>query len=66
MKDRKHVLNVSYRKEMKGKLFGFREGADPKFRFEFTESGVQIDTNDLSDIDDELLAVFKKRVSELG
>lgn len=65
MKDRKQVLNVSYKKEMKGKLFGFREGKDPKFRFEFVGSGTQVDTNNLSDIDDELLAAFRMRVSEL-
>lgn len=65
MKDRKQVLNVSYKKEMKGKLFGFREGNDPKFRFEFVGSGTQLDTNNLSDIDDELLAAFRTRVSEL-
>lgn len=66
MKDRKHVLNVSYKKEQKGKLFGFREGTDPKFRLEFAVSGTQINTNDLSDIDEELLAIFMRRVDELG
>ena len=65
MKDRKQVLNVSYKKEMTGKLFGFREGKDSKFRFEFVGSGTQVDTNNLSDIDDELLAAFRMRVSEL-
>ena len=65
MKDRKQVLNISYKKEMKGKLFSFREGKDPKFRFEFVGSGTQLDTNNLSDIDDELLAAFRTRVSEL-
>lgn len=65
MKDRKQVLNVSYKKEMKGKLFGFREGKDPKYRFEFAGSGTQLDTNDLSAIDEELLAAFRTRVSEL-
>jgi predicted type IV restriction endonuclease len=66
MRDRKQVLNVSYKKEMKGKLFGFREGKDPKHRFDFVGSGTQLETNSLSDIDDELLAAFRTRVSELG
>ncbi len=66
MKDRKQVLNVSYKKEMKGKLFRFREGEDPKYRFEFSDSDTHIETNNLSDIDEELLGIFMRRVKELG
>jgi hypothetical protein len=66
MKDHKTTLNVSYKLEQKGKLFSFREGDDPKYRFEFAGSGTRIDTNDLSDIDSELLAIFMRRVDELG
>ena len=66
MKDHKTVFVVSYKQERKGRLFNFQEGADPRYRFEFTESDVNIDTNNLSDIDDELLAIFLQRVEELG
>jgi hypothetical protein len=66
IKDRKTTLNVSYKLEQKGKLFSLREGDDPKYRFEFAGSGTRIDTNILSDIDDELLNIFMKRVKELG
>lgn len=66
MKDYKTVFAICYKQERKGRLFNFQEGTDPKYRFEFTESDVSINTNDLSDIDDELLAVFLQRVEELG
>ena len=66
MKDFRGHFTVNYKQERKGRLFNFQEGTDPKYRFEFTESEVSIDTDDLSDIDDELLAVFLKRVEELG
>lgn len=66
MKDYKTVFAICYKQERKGRLFNFQEGIDPKYRFEFTESDVSINTNDLSDIDDELLAVFLQRVEELG
>lgn len=66
MKDRKTTLNVSYKLEQKGKLFSLREGKDPKYRFEFAGSGIRIDTNNLSDIDGELLEIFMRRISELG
>lgn len=66
MKDRKTTLNVSYKLEQKGKLFSFREGKDAKYRFEFAGSGTRIDTNNLSDIDGELLEIFLIRISELG
>lgn len=66
MKDRKTRLNVSYKLEQKGKLFSFREGEDPKYRFEFSGSDAHIETNNLSDIDEELLRIFMKRIKELG
>ena len=66
MKDYKTVFAICYKQERKGRLFNFQESIDPKYRFEFTESDVSINTNDLSDIDDELLAVFLQRVEELG
>jgi hypothetical protein len=66
MKDHKTTLNVSYKLEQKGKLFSFKEGEDPKYRFEFAGSGTRIDTNELSEIDSELLSIFMRRVEELG
>ena len=66
MRDRKTILNVSYKLEQKGKLFGFREGGESKYRFESAGSGTQINTDNFSEIDDELLAAFLERVEELG
>lgn len=66
MKDRRTICNFGYKQERRGKLFGFREGESPRYRFEFSGSGAQINTDNLSDIDDELLAIFMKRVEELG
>jgi hypothetical protein len=65
-KDFKGVFAVCYKHDRKGRLFYFREGGDTKYRFEFTESGETITTDELSDIDDRLLAIFMKRVEELG
>lgn len=66
MRDFKNTFTVSYKQERKGRLFNFKEGKEPKYHFEFSHSGVNIDTNDLADIDEELLVVFMKRVKELG
>lgn len=65
-RDYRGTFAVSYKQDRKGRLFNFREGADGTFRFEFPESDETIATNQLSDIDDRLLAVFMKRVEELG
>jgi hypothetical protein len=65
-RDYKGTFVVSYKQVQKGKLFNFREGADVKYRFEFPESDETINTDELSDIDDKLLAVFMKRVEQLG
>ena len=65
-KDLKGVFTLCYKQDRKGRLFNFREGTDPKYRFEFPESGEIITTDELSDIDDSLLAIFMKRVEELG
>jgi hypothetical protein len=65
-RDFKGAFAVSYKQDRKGRLFNFREGTDTKYRFEFPESGATITTDDLADIDDELLAVFMRRVEELG
>jgi hypothetical protein len=65
-KDLKGVFALCYKQDRKGRLFNFREGADTKYRFEFPESDETVTTDDLSDIDYKLLAVFMKRVQELG
>jgi hypothetical protein len=65
-RDYKGTFVVSYKQVQKGKLFNFREGSDTKYRFEFPESGETIATDSLSDIDGSLLAVFVKRIEELG
>jgi predicted type IV restriction endonuclease len=65
-RDYKGTFVVSYKQTQKGKLFNFRESLGPKYRFEFPESGETIATDTLSDIDDSLLAIFMKRIEELG
>jgi predicted type IV restriction endonuclease len=65
-RDYKGTFVVSYNKTQKGKLFNFREGTGAKYHFEFPESGATITTDALSDIDNDLLAIFMKRVEELG
>jgi predicted type IV restriction endonuclease len=65
-RDFKGVFALCYKQDRKGRLFNFREGTDTKYRFEFPESGETIITDELLDIDDSLLAVFLKRVEELG
>lgn len=66
--DHKTVFTVFYRQERKGRLFNFREGRDPKYRFDFMGAGGAsvIETDDLAAIDQALLAAFKQRVQELG
>jgi hypothetical protein len=65
-RDYKGTFAVSYKQVKKGRLFNIREGTDTKYRFEFPDFEEQVNTNILSDIDDKLLAVFMKRVEELG
>ena len=66
--DHKTVFTVFYRQERKGRLFNFREGRDPKYRFDFMGAGGAsvIETDDLAAIDQALLAAFRQRVQELG
>lgn len=66
MKDYKTTFTVNYKQERKGRLFNFQEGKSPKYQFEFPETETIIHTDNLSDIDDELLRVFMQRVGELG
>lgn len=67
--DHKTVFCVFYRQERKGKLFNFQEATrGPRFRFEFVapEGAQPVITDQLSDIDQSLLAAFLARVQELG
>ncbi|HEX6747286.1 MAG TPA: type I restriction endonuclease [Longimicrobium sp.] len=66
--DHKTVFTLFYRQERKGRLFNFRQGRDPQYRFDFMGAGgaTLIDTDDLASIDQALLAAFKQRVQELG
>jgi hypothetical protein len=66
--DYKTVFSIYYKQERKGKLFNFWEGKEPRYRFEFVALGVgsQLQTDNLSDIDANLLAAFRQRVQELG
>lgn len=66
--DYKTVFSIYYKQERKGKLFNFWEGKEPRYRFEFVALGPgnQLQTDDLRDIDANLLAAFKQRVEELG
>ena len=66
--DHKTVFTVFYRQERKGRLFNFRQGKDPQYRFDFMGAGGAgtIDTDELAAIDDALLAAFRQRVEELG
>lgn len=66
MKDYKTTFTVNYKQGRKGRLFNFQEGKSPKYQFEFPENETNIHTDNLSDIDDELLRVFMQRVNELG
>jgi hypothetical protein len=63
--DRKTVFTVFYKQERKGRLFNFREGSNPTYRFEFAE-GEPLATDDLRTIDSQLVESFQKRVAELG
>jgi hypothetical protein len=65
-RDFRGVFAISYKQDRKGRLLNFREGAETKYRLEFPDSGETVTTDTLSDIDERLLAVFMKRVEELG
>ena len=65
--DYKGKFVVFYRKERVGRLFDFREGGAKRYHFDFgSGSGGELMTDKLSEIDGALLAVFSKRVEELG
>lgn len=64
--DYKTVFSVCYKQERKGKLFNFREGTSPRYRFEFSTTGESVMTDTFADIDAQLLANFQQRIAELG
>ncbi len=64
--DHKTVFVVYYRQERKGRLFYFREGKEAKYRLEFGDDCQVVETNNLADIDEQLLQVFTRRVGDLG
>lgn len=63
--DYKTVFAVCYKQERKGKLFSFWEGQSPRYRFEFT-GGETVQTDNLQDVDAQLLAAYRARITELG
>lgn len=66
-RDYKTRFTVCYKQDRNGRLFNFQEMTqDPKYRFEFPDTGALVQTNTFGDIDQELLAAYLKRVGELG
>jgi predicted type IV restriction endonuclease len=65
-RDYRGTFAVSYKQDRKGRLFNFRAGAETKYRFDFPETGETVATDTFSDVDEKLLAIFMKRVEELG
>ena len=66
-RDYRTRFSVCYKQDRNGRLFNFTELMhEPRYRFEFPDSGAVISTNRLQDIDAELLSAFMKRVAELG
>jgi hypothetical protein len=65
-RDFRGLFTISYKQDRKGRLLNFREGSEQKYRFDFPESGETVTTDTLADIDERLLAIFMKRVEELG
>lgn len=65
-RDYKGKFVVFYKKERSGRLFDFKEGGLKKYSFDFgINTGGEIMTDKLSEIDNALSAVFSKRVDEL-
>lgn len=61
----KGKLVTFYKKERAGRLFDFYEGKAKKYTFDFgAESGGEISTEKLLDIDKVLMAIFTKRVKD--
>lgn len=57
---------VFYKKERKGRLFEFEEGdGDTGHQFRFAD-GTEVRTSKLEDLDEHLLAGFRRRVTEMA
>lgn len=66
-RDYKGKFVVFYKKERAGRIFDFTEGGPKKFNFDFgPQTGGEVSTDKLADIDSALLAIFTKRVAEMG
>lgn len=58
---------VFYKKERAGRMFDFYEGKEKTYTFDFGEqAGGEISTDNISDIDDKLLSVFREKAEALG
>lgn len=65
--DLKTTFKVYYNRPVAGVLFTFKEGPNGELRFSFPAlEDKEINTKSLSEIDQSLLEVFRKRVSEGG
>lgn len=66
-RDYKTTFTVCYKQDRNGRLFNFQQMAQgSKYRFEFPDTGVVINTESFADIDNELVGAYLKRVAELG
>lgn len=66
-RDYKTRFTVCYKQDRNGRLFNFQElSQEPRYRFEFPDTGAVVQTSTLGDIDQELLTAYMKRVAELG
>lgn len=65
--DRKTLFTVFYQQERKGRIFNFREGSrGPRYRFEFSDLNITAETDNLTEIDEPLLKIFRQRVQEMA
>jgi hypothetical protein len=61
----KRNLVVFYKRERTGRLFYFYEGKAKKYVFDFgVDSGGEVSTNKLTDIDKPLIAAFAREVKD--
>ena len=66
-RDYKGKFVVFYRKERAGRLFDFKEGGSKKYSFDFgANTGGEVTTDKLSEVDAVLSSIFLKRVEELA
>lgn len=63
-RDYKGTFLVFYKRERAGRLFNFRESSSSRYVFDFGEAGGEIATDNLSDIDGPLEAIYRLRLEE--